>query len=137
MVPGPTTAGGTQVSDILEGLTPLRVLPKRIDAACYNRIRVLLLRNHPPVRVAVPGHRGLEIILTDQAWLGVQALGEDLPLLAWSRFEVAGRTALHAPVDCQLSLYHMHAGLVMGSALEALREGEWEFVGFGLSPGSY
>ncbi len=116
------------MTDILAGLTPIRVLPKQIDAACYNCIRVALLRNRKPLRVIVPCHRGLEIILTDSAWLGVDTTAEDRPLLSWSRFEVAGRTALHEPIACQLSLYHMHAGLIMGSALEALAGNEWQFV---------
>jgi len=116
------------VTDLLDGLTPIRVLPKRIDAVCYNRIRLELLRRGAPLRVAVPRHRGLEILLTDEVWLGIQALGQDLPLLAWSRFEVTARTGLNEPVVCQLSLYHVHAGLIMGSALEALSTGEWEIV---------
>lgn len=106
--------------DILDGLIPLRVLPKNIDAACYNHIRVLLLRSKIPLRVDVPRHRGLEAILTDKVWLCIDATRDDQPILAWSDFEVAGRTALHEPVACRLNLYHIHAGLVMGSVLDAL-----------------
>ncbi len=68
--------------DILDGLTPLRMLPKTIDAACYNRIRVALLRNDAPLRAAVPNHRGLEVIFTDPAWLCVNAAWNDQPVLA-------------------------------------------------------
>lgn len=119
------------MSDILDGLTPVRVLPKQIDGECYNRIRVQLLRHRRPVRVEVPDHRGLELILTDDAWLGVDAFRGDVPILAWSQFQVTQRQALYDPVPCQLSIYHKHGGLVMGSALEALAEaeGEWEIVG--------
>ena len=117
------------MTDILDGLTPLRVLPKRIDGDCYNRIRVGLLRHGAPLRVRVPGHQGLEIILTDNAWLGLDAPRGDLPVLAWSRFQVTRRRALSDPVDCRLSIYHIHGGLVMGSALELLAEGEWQVVG--------
>ncbi|MFP4615692.1 MAG: hypothetical protein ACLFRB_07425 [Thiohalorhabdus sp.] len=117
------------MSEILEGLKPLRVRPKRIDAECYNRIRVRLMRTRRlPVRVAVPGHPGLEMILTDDAWLGVDAHRNDLPIIAWSRFEAKARTGLREPVPCRLSLYHTHAGLIMGSVLEALAGGEWENV---------
>ncbi len=116
------------MADILDGLTPIRVLPKTIDAACYNRIRVALLRRKTPLRVAVAGHHGLEVILTDAAWLCVDATRDDQPILAWSRFDTAGRSALHEPVVCRLSLYHMHAGLIMGSALEALAGAEWHVV---------
>lgn len=114
--------------DILEGLTPIRVLPKQMDAACYNRIRVALLRGRTPLRVAVPHHRGLEVIFTDKAWLCVDSTWEDQPILSWSQFDISGRHGLHEPVNCRLSLYHMHAGLVMGSALEALAGGEWQVI---------
>ncbi|HKJ75784.1 MAG TPA: hypothetical protein VKA64_01120 [Gammaproteobacteria bacterium] len=117
------------VTDLLDGLTPLRVMPKRIDADCYNRIRVRLLRTRRlPVRVAVPDHRGLEIILTHHVWLGLDAYRDDLPILSWSRFKTRERTGLHEPVMCRLCLYHIHAGMIMGSALQALAENEWELV---------
>lgn len=116
------------MADILEGLTPLRRLPKTIDAQCYNRIRVRLLRGTTPLRLRIPDHRGLEMIVTENAWLCVDATQGDQPIAAWSEFETAGRAALHQPVACRLSLYHIHAGLVMGSALQALTEGEWQVV---------
>jgi hypothetical protein len=124
--PLPGAAKGTAMADILEGLTPLRVLPKTIEAACYNRVRLALLRNGPVLRIAVPRHSGLEIMVTDQAWLCVDTTRNDQPVLAWSEFQVSGRRGLHEAVRCRLSLYHIQAGLVMGSALEALAEGEWE-----------
>lgn len=116
------------MADLLAGLTPIRVPPKRIDAACYNRIRLGLLRHGAPLRVRVPGHQGLEIILTDGAWLGLDAYRDDLPIISWSEFEIRARTGLHEPVMCRLCFYHIHAGLIMGSALESLARYEWEFV---------
>ncbi|KPV39765.1 hypothetical protein AN478_10390 [Thiohalorhabdus denitrificans] len=113
---------------MLEGLTPLRVRPKRIDAECYNRIRVRLMRSRRlPVRVNVPDHPGLEMIFTDDAWLGVDAARHDLPIISWSEFEAKARTGLHEPVRCRMGLYHTHAGLIMGSVLEALADNEWEY----------
>ena len=110
---------------ILDGLEPIRMIPKEIDAACYNRVRVALLRQRRPLRIRLPSHRCLDVILTDSAWLCVDATGQDLPVLAWTDFNTARRDALHLPVHCNLHLYHMHAGLVMGSAAEALAQGEW------------
>lgn len=100
----------------------LRTYPKQIEAACYNHARLALLRFGSPLRVGLPRHRGLEVILEDDLWLCVDATREDAPVLAWFDFATRGRAALHAPVPCQLELYHVHAGLVMGTALEALDE---------------
>lgn len=100
----------------------LHTLPKTVEAACYNRARLALLRRGRPLRVAVPDHRGLEMILDDRHWLCVDSLHNDQPVLGWDEFETAGRDALHAPVRCRLCFYHVHAGLVMGSVLDALQQ---------------
>jgi len=99
----------------------LRVMPKTIEAACYNQVRLALCRLGSPLRIALPDHTGLVIILNDRRWLCVDSNHDDLPIMAWSDFDTHRHNqALHAPVPCRLHLYHMHAGLVMGSALDAL-----------------
>jgi hypothetical protein len=99
---------------------PLRSLPKRLEAAYYNRVRLALSRLGRPLRVALPQHRGLEAILDNDAWVCVDTTRDDLPVLAWRAFGTRVRESLHEPVDCRLELYHWHAGLIMGTALEAL-----------------
>jgi hypothetical protein len=102
--------------------TALRTFPKMIDAACYNRVRLALRRLGRPLRIALDHHRGLEVILDDQCWLCVDSFHNDMPILAWHRFDTADRWGLHVPVPCSLEVYHLHGGLVMGSVLEALEQ---------------
>ena len=103
------------------GRVPLRIFPKMIEASCYNHVRLALRRLGNPLRVELPDHRGLHIILNDQLWLCIDNICNDQPVMAWLDFDTRKHnTALHEPVPCQLRLYHMHAGLVMGSALDAL-----------------
>ncbi|MHB8729331.1 MAG: hypothetical protein ACYC9K_09910 [Sulfuricaulis sp.] len=97
---------------------PLRTFPKLIEADNYNRVRLALKRLPRPLRVELPDHRGLDALLDDDGWLVVDTLQADQPVLAWVEF--GHRSALHEPVACVLKLYHVHAGLVMGTALEAL-----------------
>lgn len=97
-------------------------LAKSVEAACYNRVRLALMHAGKSVRVALPNHRGLEMILENRHWLCVNGILDDLPVLAFHDFEIAGRTELHAPVRCRLSFYHSHAGLVMGSVLDDLMQ---------------
>jgi hypothetical protein len=99
----------------------LRTFPKLIEANCYNRARLALHRLGRPLRVAIDGHRGLEVILDDRCWLCVDSFHDDVPVLAWCRFDTKGRWDLQAPVCCSLEVYHIHGGLVMGSVLEALK----------------
>lgn len=105
---------------IQSDIQPLRILDKRIEAACYNQVRLALQRLPRPLRIDLPRHRGLELCLEDDIWLCVDAARNDLPVLAWHSFDVGGRVALHEPVACRLNLYHIHAGLVMGTILEEL-----------------
>lgn len=99
-------------------LVPLRTLPKTLDAACYNRVRLALLRLDNPLRVELPRLR-VEMRLDDTAWLCYRPYESHLPLLAWTAFETRNR-ALHEPVPCKLHLYHFHAGLLMSVVLSDL-----------------
>lgn len=104
---------------ILRELPPLRTLPKTIEAACYNRVRLALSRFGRPLRVEL-GRPALVMVLDDGCWLALAAWDERLPMLEWTDFERQERRALHLPVRCRLHLYHIHAGLMMGPAIEAL-----------------
>ena len=105
----------------IDNIRPLRIMPKTIEATCYNHVRLALRRLGNPLRVELPDHRGLEIILNSHHWLCVDSIKDDQPIMAWLDFDTRNlNRALHEPVSCKLRLYHMHAGLVMGSALDAL-----------------
>ena len=102
--------------------TVLRTMPKSIEASVYNHVRLALRRLGAPLRVEVPGHRGLEIILDDHIWLCVDSNVGDQPVMAWLEFNAHQRSNLHEPISCNLELYHSCAGLVMGSTLDSLDE---------------
>ncbi|MEJ2687796.1 MAG: hypothetical protein P8124_11425 [Gammaproteobacteria bacterium] len=70
--------------------------------------------------MALPGLRGLEVILERDCWLCVDSNVGDRPILAWTDFLSREPDALLSPVSCTLHLYDHRAGLVMGFALEAL-----------------
>ncbi len=101
-------------------LTPLRKLPRQLEAACYNRIRLALLRSGEPLRITLAQHRGLEVIIAHDAWLCVDSLMEDMPVLAWRAFQRHARDNLHQPIRCEIHLYHHCAGLIMGTAFDDL-----------------
>ena len=96
---------------------PLRILPKTIEAECYNQVRLALSRLGKPLRIAVPDHRGLDFILDDHCWLCVDSIHADQPILAYCNFATAERSGLYEAVACELRLYHSHAGLIMGTAI--------------------
>jgi len=104
----------------LDEYPALRVMQKSIAAEDYNRIRVGMLREHLPWRITLTQLRCLHCVLDDTAWVCIDESCNDLPILAWTKFRTAQRSALDSPIACELRLYHIHAGLLMGEALEAL-----------------
>lgn len=101
-------------------LLALRTIPKLIQASDYNEVRMGLLRIANPLRIELNELRCVDCLLDDYAWVCVDQCHNDLPLLAWVAFETHNRSALNEPVRCELRIYHRHAGLIMGPALEAL-----------------
>lgn len=93
---------------------------KIIPAADYNRVRLALRRITNPLQMELTPMKCLDVVLNDQYWLCFDSCMDDRPVLAWTAFEIIGRSALNAPVACELRLYHVHAGLVMGEILESL-----------------
>ena len=103
------------------GISPLRSMPKNIEAACYNHVRLAMHRLGKPLRVELPDHRGLDVILDNDCWLCVDRMQGDQLIMMWCEFDTRKHnSALFEDVPCVLHLYHTHAGLIMGSALDAL-----------------
>ena len=103
-------------------MTPIRVMPKTIPATVYNHIRLALLRMGAPVCIELSTHRGLIVILENHLWRCIDTTNGDRTIMIWQSFGSHAREAIHEPVSCELSLYHMHAGLVMGSVLDELSD---------------
>ncbi|CAH9017867.1 hypothetical protein [Candidatus Nitrosacidococcus sp. I8] len=103
-------------------LSPLRTMPKTIDAVHFNRVRLALRRISNPLQIPLPKHRGLLMLLDNKEWLCVDSFHADRLILAWRSFDTSHRQGIHEPISCKLSFYHMHAGLIMGSAIEHLSQ---------------
>jgi hypothetical protein len=120
---------GDIMSHSIENILSLRTMPKTIEAACYNQARLALLRLGNPLRVSLPDHRGLVITIHNNCWVCVDSFRDDQLIMVWQDFDTRKHNAaLHEPVYCQLRLYHMQAGLIMGSALDALQQALAEMI---------
>ena len=97
--------------------------PVRLDANRFNRV-CLALKDAPGacLRFALPTLRHLDLILQASAWIVVDRDLDDIPLLAWTAFEVDAERRLHRPVVCQLRLFHAQAGLLLGQVLADLAD---------------
>ena len=90
-----------------------------IDGNIYNQARLALLRLDDPLRIKLPGLRGMDILMDDQAWVCVDRSLYDLPVLAWTDFVPQDRSRLQSPIKCLLHFYHIHADLIGDTILDA------------------
>lgn len=91
-----------------------------VEAGHYNHVQVALNRLGEELRLALPGLKTLELILQRDAWVVVDRAFNEIPVVAWTDFQVEDRSALHAPVPCRIRLYHANAGIILKRVLEAM-----------------
>ncbi len=91
-----------------------------LDAIHYNHVQVALNRLGESLRLSIPKLKTLDLILQRDAWIIVDRAFNDLPIAAWTNFDIERRGALHAPVHCQVRLYHANAGIILKRVLEAM-----------------
>lgn len=104
----------------LDDVPVIKIKPAIIEADKFNRVRLGLLRLENPLRFALPGLRGMDVIINDKAWICVDRTLYDLPVLAWTEFETLDRMGLHDPVRCKLYHYHVHANVIAGTVLNTV-----------------
>ena len=102
----------------LREVPALKVMDSVVAAKHYNRVNLALARIENPLRFPLPHLRGLDMLLTKDEWICVDRTLSDLPVLAWTDFQVNERTALHMPVPCRLRFFHAYAGLIVGTLLQ-------------------
>ena len=93
-----------------------------IPSKYFNRIRLGQIRLQGPLRLELAGLRDIDVILEDNAWICIENSLSDLPVLAWTDFEVDKRNSLNEPVRCKLCLYNIHADLITETALKTIYE---------------
>lgn len=99
---------------------PYQVLETSLTAEQFNAIRLGILRLGSPLTFDLNDIKGLRCILDDHAWVFVDRFVNDMPLLAWTRFET--RSTLNEQISCELRLYHFKADLLVEKALRLVIE---------------
>lgn len=100
----------------LPNIPVLRAVNATIGAEQFNRTRLALMRFESPLRLVLPGLRGLDMMIDRETWLCIDRTLNDLPVLAWTDFRVSGR-ALHEPVACRTLYFHAYANVIVKTAL--------------------
>lgn len=102
---------------------PLQVRAQwRVDARHFNHVRCALRRLGPELRLSPPGLKHLDLILQHEAWVVVDRVLNDMPVVAWMDFRASGRTSLHEPIPCELRYFHAYAGMILNRTLAAMEQ---------------
>lgn len=91
-----------------------------IEAVHYNTVQTAFHRLGDEIRLSIPKLKTLDLILQHDAWIVVDRAFNDVPVVAWTNFDVERRDALHTPIHCQLRLFHANGGIILKRVLEAM-----------------
>lgn len=89
----------------------------RMEAVHYNLVSRALKRLEPSIRLRLPGLKTLDLILQFDAWIVVDRVFNDVPVVAWTHFQPQERSGLQEPVPCELRYFHGHAALIRNRVL--------------------
>ncbi len=88
-----------------------------IEAEIFNTIRIATQRLALPIRLTLPRFQYIDVIIDHDSWACVDRSLNDLPVIAWTEFEITNRSALHLPVSCRISNYHFQSSQVVEGVL--------------------
>lgn len=91
--------------------------PSRIPAATWNAWRRAFRRYPHQIVLELPGLAPMTLVLEERFWVCVDPTLQGAPMLAWVRFQDAGRNDLTAPVPCTVLQYHFGASALRDRAL--------------------
>jgi hypothetical protein len=89
-----------------------------IPAPRFNRARLALLRLGGPLALHVEPLKHMAVIVDDDAWICVDEVLNEYPIVAWTDFDTVGRSSLHEAVKCRVLLFHEHAERILDIVLD-------------------
>jgi hypothetical protein len=96
--------------------------PSRIPAEVWNVWRRYWMHFHRPTCFGLESLPPMSLLLDVREWVLVDSSLYDMPVVAWSNFQDAGRTTLHEVVPCTVRDYHQGAPKVRNQALLLMAE---------------
>ena len=96
--------------------------PGNVDANYFNQAQTALKRIGQQIRLKIPTLNHLDLIVQQDAWIIVDRVLNDIPVVAWTDFQTEGRNNLHEPIACEIRLYHFAARMVLKTTLDAMED---------------
>ncbi|MCW8956141.1 MAG: hypothetical protein OQL09_04600 [Gammaproteobacteria bacterium] len=94
--------------------------PGKVNATHYNHVQTALKRLGNQIRLKIPKLKHLDLIIQKDAWIIVDTVLNDIPVVAWTRFEIENRKSLHEPIQCEIRFFHFAASMILNRTLEAM-----------------
>ena len=92
----------------------------KVDALYFNHVQTALKHLGDQIRLKIPKLKHLDLIIQKDAWIIVDTVLNDVPVVAWTNFEIEQRDALHEPIQCEIRFFHYAASMVLNRTLEAM-----------------
>lgn len=93
---------------------------RTVDARYYNHVQTALKKLGPEIRIRLTGLKHLDLIIQKDAWIVVDRVLNDVPVVAWLNFQVQHRESLHEPIVCEVRIWHALASMIMTRTLKAM-----------------
>jgi hypothetical protein len=93
---------------------------RTVDARYYNHVQTALKKLGPEIRIRLTGLKHLDLIIQKDAWIVVDRVLNDVPVVAWTNFQVQHRESLHEPIVCEIRIWHALAGMILTRTLQAM-----------------
>lgn len=93
---------------------------RKVDARYYNHVQTALKKLGPEIRIRPTGLKHLDLIIQKDAWIVVDRVLNDVPVVAWMNFQVHHRDSLHEPINCEIRIWHALASMIMTKTLQAM-----------------
>ena len=91
--------------------------PGKVSANYYNHVQTALNRLGDQIRLRILKLKHLDLIIQKDAWIIVDIVLNDVPVAAWTNFEIKGRSSLHVPIQCEVRFFHYAASIVLNRTL--------------------
>jgi hypothetical protein len=92
----------------------------KVDALYYNHVQTALKQLGNQIRLTIPRLKHLDLIIQKDAWIIVDTVLNDVPVVAWTNFKTKGRDSLHEPIQCEIRFFHYAASMILNRTLEAM-----------------
>ena len=96
--------------------------PGDVDANYFNQAHTALKRIGQQIRFKIPTLNHLDLIVQEDAWIVVDRVLNDIPVVAWTDFQTDGRDNLYKPVACEIRLYHFAARMILRTTLDSMED---------------